>query len=169
MAATHKDFDINFRRLYLDELPSFIDSLKSIENLPDSLRDSITTVEQNIEQNKILLTPLVEGRLAGIGDIVGCGMAAALSGGIPGVAGGIFGILSKKKNIKKLSGKRLVAIQDNTTHFSDTIQRMKLMLGKHKDSKPDYKQLAPQQQQELLSLVEEMKTLSEELSTELAT
>ena len=168
MAINHKDFDITFRRLYTDELPSFIDSLKSIENLPDSLRDSITTVEKNIEQNKTLLEPFVSGGLADLINPADYIPVGAMAGSLAGVAGGIFDKIHKKKQIKKLSGKQLIAIQDNATHFNDTIQRMQQLLGKEADLKPDYKQLTTQEQQELLSLAEEMKKLSKELTDELA-
>jgi len=153
--------DIAFQKLYTDELPSFINTLKSIDNLPDSMLESLSTVEKNIEQQKTLLSPSTKEGLAGL-------FAAGAATGLGGLAGGIFGKLQKKQQIKKLSGKRLVAIQDNATHFNDTIARMQQLLGKGNGMKPDYKQLSPQEQQELLVLAEEMKTLSEELSEELA-
>ena len=159
--ALKKDLNNTFQHLYTDELPAFIDSLKSIENLPASMRESIATVEQNIEQNKKLIEPLVSG---GISDVLGT--AGATVGG--GFAGGILRALAKKQHMKKLSGKKLVAIQDNVTHFNDTIARMKQLIGSSENTKPDYEHLTAQEKKELLMLAEEMKMLSEELTEQLA-
>ena len=158
MAADQKGLKSTFQHLYTDELPAFIDSLKSIENLPDSLRDSIATVEQNIEQNKKLIEPLVSGSIL---DMLG-------SVDVEGIAGGILGALAKKKHMKKLSGKKLIAIQDNATHFSDTIVRIKQLIGSSGNTKPDYEHLTAQEKKELLVLAEEMKTLSGKLTEQLA-
>ena len=162
MALNNTDLYGSFQHLYTDELPAFIDSLKSIENLPASMRESIATLEQNIEQNKKLIEPLVSG---GISDMLGSVGAVAGTGGI---AGGILGKIAKKQAIRKFSGKKLVAIQDNATHFNDTIARMKRLIGGTQDSKPDYEHLTEQEKRELLVLAEEMKTLSEELTEQLA-
>ena len=159
MAMDPNNLDSMFNHIYTDELPSFIDSLKSMEHLPNSLLDTISTVEKNIEHNKTLIAPLLTGGIAETilpTDIVG------------GIGGGLFGKLHKKEQMKKLSGKRLIAIQDNATHFNDTIYRMEQLLGKNKNGKPDYENLTPEEQQELLSLAEEMKQLSEELTEQLA-
>ena len=156
MSTDSNSLNITFQRLYADELPAFIDSLKSIENLPVSVYESISAAEQNIEQNKKLIEPLVSGSTAGA--MVGTG----------GIAGGILGALAKKQHMKKLSGKKLIAIQDNATHFGDTITRMKQLIGSPENTKPDYEHLTEQEKKELLVLAEEMKTLSEELTEQLA-
>ena len=156
MQIVHKDLESTYERIYTEELPQLIDSLKSMQNLPESLCDTISTIEKNIEENKALIPSLLEYNIA-----TWTAMAT-----IKAVS--IFSRLNKKKQMKKLSGQRLIAVQDNSTHFNDTIYRMKQLLAKYKNRKPDYKNLTPEERQELISLVEEMKRLSEELAAELA-
>ncbi len=153
-----------FHRLYDDEMPSFINTLNSTQNLPPELSSTIKTVEENIEKNRILLASILdEGLPKGI---------AGVGGGIlGGAAGGIFGILSKKQAMNKFSGKKLVAIQDSASLFEDTIQRMEQLLEEaaNKDgSRRNYENLTDGEKKELLSLSEQMRNLSEELSEELA-
>jgi len=159
MAMEPQDLHDIFQRIYSNELPEFIDTLKSMEHLPDSLRETLSAVEKNIEANKAQIAPLLPGGIA----------EAVLPAGIAGGAvGGLFGRLHKKQQMKKLSGKKLIAIQDNATHFNDTIYRMEQLLGKNRNGKPDYENLTPEEQRELHALAEEMKRLSEELTEQLA-
>ena len=162
MAVNDKTLDITFQKLYTDDLPSFINSLKSMESLPDSMRDSIAIVEKNIEQNKAVLTPILADGLADIADTVSADMRSGKS------VGSLFGKLSKKQYIKRLSGKRLIAIQDNANHFNDTIKRMKQLLRSEADTTPEYESLTFEEKEELLVLAEEMRTLSDELTEQLA-
>jgi len=154
----HKYLDNTFQRLYSDELPEFINSIKSIDNLPDSLRETILTIEKNIEENKTLIAPLLSG------DVV----SDTATGIVAGVAGGIFSRLAKKDKMRKFSGNKLIAIMDNATHFNGTIKRLRQLVGTEGNIKPDYESLLPKERQELLLLAEEMKTLSEELTEQLS-
>ncbi len=156
-----------FHRLYDDEIPSFIDTLKSTQNLPIEINSTIKTVEENIEKSRTLLapelgeSPFKDAALLGL----------ALGGVVGGVAGGIFSKLSKKKAAKKLSGEKLVAIQDSASLFEDTIKRMEQLLEKTegKDGfKRNYEKLTASEKLDLLSLSERMKKLSEELNEHLA-
>ncbi len=160
-----------FQRLYNDELPSFIDTLKSTQNLPTEFNSTIKTVEDNIEKSRTLIAPVLDESLlvgAAVGAALGSGAIGAVLGG---VAGGIFGKLSKKQARKKLSGEKLVAIQDSASLFEDTIKRMEQLLEKtQKDdsSQRNYEQLTSSEKKELLNLSEQMRNLSEKLSEELA-
>jgi len=158
MGINSKGLDTTFQRLYSDELPEFINSLKSIDNLPESLSETILTVEKNIEENKALIAPLLADAVA----------VGATTGVLGGIAGGIFGRLAKKEQMRKFSGKKLIAIADNATHFNETVERIKRLLGTEENTKPDYESLTPQERQKLLLLADEMKTLSEKLTEQLA-
>ena len=63
-----------FRKLYGDELPEFISTLKSTDNLPSDILNTLATVEKNIKKNEELLSPILDKK--GIGDILG-GVGAA--------------------------------------------------------------------------------------------
>ena len=160
-----------FHRLYDDELPSFIDTLKSTQNLPTELSNTLKTIEDNIEKSRTLLAPVLDESLLA-GAVVGAAMGGgAIGAALGGVAGGIFSKLSKKKAAKKFSGEKLVAIQDSASLFEDTIQRMEQLLEKTegKDgSKRNYEKLTASEKLDLLSLSERMKKLSEELNEHLA-
>ncbi len=160
-----------FHRLYDDELPSFIDTLKSTQNLPTELSNTLKTIEDNIEKSRTLLAPVLDESLL-TGAVVGAAMGSGVIGvALGGVAGGIFSKLSKKKAAKKFSGEKLLAIQDSASLFEDTIKRMEQLLEKtQKDdsSQRNYEQLTSSEKKELLNLSEQMRNLSEKLSEELA-
>ncbi len=151
-----------FQKLYGDELPTFITSLKSTQNLPPELRQTLITVEKNIEKDKELLVPYIEEKSLGttVGATVGSG----------GILGGIFGALQKKKKIQRLSGKKLIAVKDSTTLFKETIQRMEHLLKKTQsaDDTPNYEKLMATEKEELLTLAEKIQNLTIELREQLA-
>ena len=152
-----------FQKLYGDELLTFITSLKSTQNLPPELKQTLVTVENNIEKNKDLFTPFLEEK--GLGIIVG---ATVGSGGI---LGGVFGALQKKEKIRKLSGRKLVAVKDSATLFEETIHRMEHLLEKTQsadNTTPNYEKLTATEKEELLTLAEKMQNLSNELTQQLA-
>jgi len=151
--------DSALRKLYNDELPEFLDSLKSIDNLPRTIQKSISATKKNIKKSAKVIESAADEAILDAG--IGAGIVGA-------VAGIIFDKLEKKRKSKKYSGVELIAIKDNASQFDDTIQRMQQLLGKGNSAKPDYKQLSPQEQSELLLLAEEMKQLSQELASELA-
>lgn len=160
-----------FHRLYDDEIPSFIDTLKTTLNLPPELSNTLEIVEENIEKSRTLLAPILgESLLKDV--VVGATTGTVAFGGALGsVAGGIFGKLSKKKAMNKFAGKKLVAMQDSASLFEDTIQRMEQLLEKsQKDdsAQRNYEKLTFSEKKELLNLSGQMKNLSAELSEELA-
>ena len=156
-----------FHRLFDDEIPSFIDMLNTTLNLPPELRNTLKIVEKNVEKSRTLLAPLLNESLLKdvvVGATTGTG---AFGGGV----GGIFSKLSKKQDMNKFSGKKMVNIQDSASLFEDTIQRMEQLLEKTQQddsSQRNYAQLTSSEKKELLNLSEQMKNLSEELSEELA-
>lgn len=160
-----------FHRLYDDEIPSFIDTLKTTLNLPPELSNTLEIVEENIEKSRTLLAPILGESLLKdvvVGATTGTG---AFGGALGSVAGGIFGKLSKKKAMNKFAGKKLVAMQDSASLFEDTIQRMEQLLEKsQKDdsAQRNYEKLTFSEKKELLNLSGQMKNLSAELSEELA-
>ena len=160
-----------FHRLYDNEIPLFIDILKSTQNLPPELTNTLEIVGENIEKSRTLLAPILgESPIKSVA--VGATTGTGVFGGVLGsVAGGIFSKLSKKKAMNKFSGKKLVVIQDSASLFEDTIQRMEQLLEKTQEddsSQRNYEQLTSLEKKELLTLSDQMKRLSEELSEELA-
>jgi len=151
-----------FQKLYGSELPTFITSLKSTQNLPPELRQTLITVEKNIEKDKELLVPYIEEKSLGttIGATVGSG----------GILGGVFGVLQKKKKIQRLSGRKLVAVKDSASLFEETIQRMEHLLKKTQsaDDTPNYEKLTATEKDELLTLADKMQNLSNKLTQQLA-
>ena len=171
-----------FQTLYNEELPTFIASVKSTKNLPPEFLDSLAAAEKNIEKNRVLLAPILPedtlpGGLAGVGSavgsVVGGGMAGGgiAGGGMVSIGGGIFGKLAKKKKLNQYSDKKLIAAKESTSLFEETIQRMEQLLNNTEDSNGasrNYERLLPSEKEELLTLAEQMRNLSNELTQELA-
>jgi len=161
-----------FQTLYNEELPTFIASVKSTKNLPPEFLDSLAAAEKNIEKNRVLLAPILPedtlpGGLAGVGSAVG----SVVGGGMVSIGGGIFGKLAKKKKLNQYSDKKLIAAKESTSLFEETIQRMEQLLNNTEDSNGasrNYERLLPSEKEELLTLAEQMRNLSNELTQELA-
>jgi hypothetical protein len=157
-----------FQKLYGDELPEFISTLKSTDNLPSNILNTLATVEKNIKKNEELLSPILDKK--GIGGLLG-GAAAGAGTALGGVAGGVFAKLSKKKEIQQLSGKKLIAVKDSASLFEETIQRMEQLLVKTKSGESEtanYEKLTPVEKEELKLLAQQMQDLSTELTNQLA-
>jgi hypothetical protein len=165
-----------FQKLYGDELPEFISTLKSTDNLPSDILNTLATVERNIKKNEELLSPILDKK--GIGDILG-GVGAATEAGVAlgsiaaggGIVSGVFAKLSKKKEIQQLSGKKLIAVKDSASLFEETIQRMEQLLVKTKSGESEtanYEKLTPVEKEELKLLAQQMQDLSTELTNQLA-
>ena len=153
-----------FHRIYSDEFPSFVDTLKSTQNLPVEFSSMLKAIEDNIKKSKTLLAPVFD-------ESQNKSLAGVSGGLLGGVTGGIFAIISKKQAMKKLSGKKLVTVQDSASLFENTIKRMEHLLEntqKDDSSQRNYEQLTSSEKNELLNLSELMKNLSEKLNEELA-
>jgi hypothetical protein len=157
-----------FQKLYSDELPEFISTLKSTDNLPSDILNTLATVEKNIKKNEELLSPILDKK--GIGGLLGS-TAAGTGTALGGVAGGVFAKLSKKKEIQQLSGKKLIAVKDSASLFEETIHRMEQLLVKTKSGESEtanYEKLTPVEKEELKLLAQQMQDLSTELTNQLA-
>ena len=159
-----------FRKLYGDELPEFISTLKSTDNLPSDILNTLATVEKNIKKNEELLSPILDNK--GVGGIHGgVGATVGVGTSLGGVAGGIFAKLRKKKEIQQLSGKKLIFVKDSALLFEETIHRMEQMLIKTKNGESEtanYEKLTSDEKEELKILAQQMQDLSSELTIQLA-